>query len=389
MGIDLEGWCVSSSERMMRYQHSVRSWLGMLVVLSLLAGSMPSVAQDPADSAEEGAAAAGGEPKAVPASTEPVYDEDIAPLSKEFDEIQDFMLDTDGMYETVDTASQCRLKCTENAKCRSYSFSVKGNDKQPGPVCVITKKFVGFDPNWKFYTKTMAVDAFGKLRLMGRFKSFEGMRYIDENHYRKVTMVTEEQCLEACEEPAPEGPECRAFSYNRDKQICLLTDDGLRYSAGFTYFERNKRLKTSGETKQYEHYELEESKDQAKARSVVERRERDAALKDKKIRLEREGKEDEIKTAKKEAMMKAAIIAKESRAKFFRQKEKQEKEDTRTRLQEKRDEAARLRGSYMESVAKAQVNVDERKTKVEKQKVARTKLAISKHRQKNKGETPS
>merc|ERR1712086_1060472 len=30
MGIDLEGWCVSSSERMMRYQHSVRSWLGML-----------------------------------------------------------------------------------------------------------------------------------------------------------------------------------------------------------------------------------------------------------------------------------------------------------------------------------------------------------------------
>ena len=49
----------------MRYQHSVRSWLGMLVVLSLLAGSMPSAAQDPADSAEEGPAAA----ETVPAST--------------------------------------------------------------------------------------------------------------------------------------------------------------------------------------------------------------------------------------------------------------------------------------------------------------------------------
>merc|ERR1719253_1456044 len=337
---------------------------------------MPSAAQDPADSAEEGPAAA----ETVPASDEPVYDEDIAFLSKEFDEIKDFMLDTDGMYETVDTASQCRLKCTENVKCRSYSFSVKGNDKQPGPVCVITKKFVGFDPNWKFYTRTMAVDAFGKLRLMGRFKSFEGMRYIDDNHYRKLVNVNEQQCLEACEQPAPEGPECKAFSYNGDKQLCLLTDDGLRYSVGFTYFERNKRI--PGKQRKYEHYELEESQDQAKARSVVERQERDAALKDKKNRLEREEKEDEIKTAKKGAQLRAATVAKESGSKIARQKETQEKMDTRTRLSLKRRKAAAVRGAYMESVAKSQVNVDERKIKLDKHKQAKKIVAMQNHAEK-------
>ena len=154
---------------------------------------------------------------------------------------------------------------------------------------------------------------------------------------------------------------------------------------GFTYFERNKRIKSSGETKEYEHYELEESPDQAKARSVVERQERDAALNDKKTRLEREKKEDEIKSAKKAAQFRAAIVAKESRSKFARQKETQEKMDTRTRLLSKQRKAAAVRGAYMESVAKSQGNVDERKIKLGKHQDAKKTVAMQNHEERESG----
>ena len=104
----------------MRYQHSVRSWLGMLVVLSLLAGSMPSAAQDPADSAEEGPAAA----ETVPASTEPVYDEDIAFLSK-------------GAYECGGTPLLCvcfqsltrlKISCWTQTACMKQSTPHRSAD---------------------------------------------------------------------------------------------------------------------------------------------------------------------------------------------------------------------------------------------------------------------
>jgi len=77
------------------------------------------------------------------------------------------------------------------------------------------------------------LDAFGKLRHYGKYRSFPDIMY-QEPGYAKFKQVSVKNCQKHCNA----DKKCKAFSYRHKKQSCYLADAGIHYDPDFVYYER-------------------------------------------------------------------------------------------------------------------------------------------------------
>jgi len=100
-------------------------------------------------------------------------------------------------------------------------------------VCVWSIETIQYRIGWEFYTKIHKLDAFGKPKHYGKWRSFPDIMY-QEPGYKQLKGTTPVKCQEAC----VKDKKCQAFSFDTKKERCFLTDAGIHYDPSFTYFER-------------------------------------------------------------------------------------------------------------------------------------------------------
>ena len=170
---------------------------------------------------------------------------------------------------------------------------------------------------------------------------------------------------------------CQSYTYMRDRQECVLSEDRINYDPEYDYYENKQRV--DGDPA--------ELSDETKKRKLVERDEELAARKAKRLRLKMESKEREEKLAATEAKSIAARVAAEAKEKMRAKKEVQAKADELTMKQEASNRAAREQGEYLESVQKASRQVrhasqNVKKEREAKQVVSSRKMTHKKEKQK-------
>ena len=153
---------------------------------------------------------------------------------------------------------------------------------------------------------------------------------------------------------------CQSYSYNRDKQQCVLSEDRINYDPEYDYYENKQRV--DGDPA--------ELSDDTKKRKLVERDEELAAKKSKKLRLKMESQEREEELAEMQRNQVAKRVAAEAKGKMVANKEVQAKADELTLKQTETIRAAREQGEYLESVQKASLQVAHASKNVKKHKLA-------------------
>lgn len=228
---------------------------------------------------------------------------------------------------------------------------------------------VQFDPSWEFHTKTYAMDWNGKLVMSGDFQGFPGMRFVEERFYQRHKGYD----LDTCSQDCKDDQKCKAFSYNQDSMECQMSDGGLRYAPGFTYYERNQPVK--GHKGKFVHFpapELEHDKIARLEEEASMKREAKAA---KKVRKEREHKAYLAELEQKAVRARVARVAKEAQDKQEQTRERAAKVEARKQRVAKASEAALQRGEYAESVFKSQESVQTAKKRLDKEQAGKKSLS--------------
>jgi len=305
-------------------------------------------------------------PQAQQASTDNPY------LTREFDSVKNFALDIDGMRETVKDREACEVKCLERDSCRSYSWSPTGTKDKPGRTCIWSAKYIGFDPEWVFHTRTYGVDVSGQLTMTGPFRSFPGMRFVEDRFHSETTGVTEDECKQSCEADG----KCMAFSYSDSTRECLLSDSAVRFVPGFTYYERNQPV--AGKKGKFKYYPKPESRSQKRETQKVQLKEMTLAETDK---LAREKKEQKADTVRKQMQQKTELKESTDKAAQKQREATHEQTAKHVALQKqliKDEKVAEERGKYSETVQKASGNVLQARLKYNKERRAKTAVAKAK-----------
>ena len=165
---------------------------------------------------------------------------------------------------------------------------------------------------------------------------------------------------------------CQSYSYNRDKQQCVLSEDRINYDPDYDYYENKQRV--DGDPA--------ELSDDTKKRKIIERDEELAAKKAKRLRLKMESKEREDELAEMQRNQVAKRVAAEAKGKMVANKEVQAKADELTLKQTETFRAAREQGEYLESVQKASLQVAHASKNVKKHMLARQLVSSQKFHKK-------
>merc|ERR1719498_2100069 len=148
-------------------------------------------------------------------------------VKKGYDQIPGFVFRHMGQEIITTTKQKCEETCDENEGCRSYSYNAEKK------VCVWSIEAIQYRIGWEFFCKVKVIDAFGKRVHQGKWRSFPDIMY-QEPGYKKYNSVSTMQCQEHCSKDA----KCQAFSYDRKRQRCYLTDAGIHYDPSYMYYER-------------------------------------------------------------------------------------------------------------------------------------------------------
>merc|ERR1711988_137526 len=114
--------------------------------------------------------------------------------------------------------ASCRLGCTADAKCRSFSYNPKSKE------CLISNEALRFDPDFLMETKA-------KRSKVKKFRKFPGLFYRYEG-WLKVTGQTLSQCEAKC----ASSDKCNALCYRSKDMTCLLSPKGVSFEENFTYY---------------------------------------------------------------------------------------------------------------------------------------------------------
>lgn len=173
----------------------------------------------------------GGDPP--PAPKEPADEEDEKP--EKFNKIPFFVFKDGAKNEpTVETRRQCEDTCLGRPSCKSYSFSENKQD------CLTSTNRLAFNGEFTFYSRRVYGDEKGSGdKLMSRYRAFPGLVFQSKD-WTRYDEQTEADCKRFCDTAVDgHGRKCNGYSYDLDKQICMLSPFGLQYENDYDYYERN------------------------------------------------------------------------------------------------------------------------------------------------------
>merc|ERR1712166_883166 len=267
----------------------------------------------------------------------------------------------------------CQNKCNSDKLCRGFSFKASSDPRSPFEAkCYVTNVGLIYHWGWDLHVRGVKINAQGQEIPSTKFYNFPGMTvHTEVGRFEKINL---EQCHERCTELAKKEDDhkCQSYSYNRDTQQCVLSEDRINYDPEYDYYENKQRV--DGDPA--------ELSDDTKKRKIIERDEELAAKKAKRLRLKMESKEREEKLAEMQRNQAAKRVAAEAKGKMVANKEVQAKADELTLKQTETNKAAREQGEYLESVQKARFQVAHASKKVKKHMLARQLVSSQKSRNK-------
>lgn len=200
-------------------------------------------AQAAAMAVREEAIAAGALTRTGPSM--PNSNQEAVPVKKEADEEGlkpeqfskiPFFVFKDGATNEKDADSQqkCQDVCLGRTTCKSYSWSRKQKD------CLTSKHKLSFNGEYTFYTRRVYAGEKGSGdALMGRYRAFAGLVFQSKD-FTRYEEKTVDECKKFCDTAVDgHGRKCNGFSYNEDKEVCMLSPFGLQYETNYDYYERN------------------------------------------------------------------------------------------------------------------------------------------------------
>merc|ERR1719506_615915 len=260
-------------------------------------------------------------------------------VKKGYDQIPGFVFRHMGQEIITTTKQKCEETCDENEGCRSYSYNAEKK------VCVWSIEAIQYRIGWEFFCKVKVIDAFGKRVHQGKWRSFPDIMY-QEPGYKKYNSVSTMQCQEHCSKDA----KCQAFSYDRKRQRCYLTDAGIHYDPSYMYYERLGMPAKKN------------AMDEADKQEQIQADER-SAKRAKRARLVASMNKMEEENNRAMTEMKAKSNAREARSKT-EEKAMAERRLQREKSLEKRDKRlAKMKSVYNEGYFKAKGVAAEKKSK--------------------------
>merc|ERR1712166_3063 len=269
--------------------------------------------------------------------------------------------------------AMCQNACNSDNLCRGFSFKASSDPRSPFEAkCYVTNVGLIYHWGWDLHVRGVNINAQGQEIPSTKFYNFPGMTvHTEVGRFEKINL---EQCHERCTELTKQEDDhkCQSYSYNRDKQQCVLSEDRINYDPEYDYYENKQRV--DGDPS--------ELSDDTKKRKIIERDEELAAKKAKKLRLKMESKEREEKLAEMQRNQVAKRVAAEAKGKMVANKEVQAKADELKLKETATSKAAREQGEYLESVQKARFQVAHASKNVKKHMLARQLVSSQKFHKK-------
>merc|ERR1719424_2040842 len=266
--------------------------------------------------------------------------------------------------------AMCQKSCNSDNLCRGFSFKASSDPQSPFQAkCYVTNVGLIYHWGWDLHVRGVKINAQGQEIPSTKFYNFPGMTvHTVVGRFEKINL---EQCHERCTEltKKEDDHKCQSYSYNRDKQQCVLSEDRINYDPDYDYYENKQRV--DGDPA--------ELSDDTKKRKLVERDEELAAKKSKKLRLKMESQEREEKLAEMQRNQVAKRVAAEAKGKMVANKEVQAKADELKLKETATSKAAREQGEYLESVEKARLQVAHASKNVKKHMLARQLVSSEKY----------
>lgn len=271
-----------------------------------------------------------------------------------YDSIPGFVLRHMGQEQTTSTQVDCEALCDKEPTCRSYSFNPKIHN------CVWSIETIRYRSGWEFWTKVHDLDAFGKLRHYGKYRSFPDIMY-QEPGYAKYKQITVKNCQKHCNK----DKKCKAFSYQLARKRCYLADSGIHYDPDYQYFER-RGMKPRRNAMDVEDYQESLQQDEIAAKKAKRKR-IIASINEREDKNQRTAQEMKSKSNVREASVKEG------------EKNMAEKRLAREKTLEAHDKRlARMKAVYNEGYFKAKGVAAEKKTKEKDIKGLRAKEVADK-----------
>merc|ERR1712166_470491 len=251
--------------------------------------------------------------------------------------------------------AMCQNAFNSDNLCRGFSFKASSDPQSPFEAkCYATNVGLIYHWGWDLHVRGVKINAQGQEIPSTKFYNFPGMTvHTEVGRFEKINL---EQCHERCTEltKKEDDHKCQSYSYNRDKQQCVLSEDRINYDPDYDYYENKQRV--DGDPA--------ELSDDTKKRKIIERDEELAAKKAKRLRVKMESKEREDKLAEMQRNQVAKRVDAEAKGK------------TET------NKAAREQGEYLESVQKARLQAAHASKNVKKHMLARQLVSSQKFHKK-------
>merc|ERR1712072_327925 len=250
----------------------------------------------------------------------------------------------------------CENVCNQHRNC--HSFSYRAGDKR----CMWSEGALRYDSKFAFFMKISKMDDMGQMKPTGKYKRFDSLVY-KEKGWRKLT-AGQADCQDLCNKMN----KCSSYSYREFDNLCLMSDDGVKYDTDFTYYEREHppRAKTTKtkirvlaqqspkkRIKGTQKLLRQKARSAAKAISKVQKKMKKGRKTTESYANEREAKlRASIRTAVKERKAKGAMRIKTD--KYWSQERSVKNTFKRSRKEAKTKAAVRIRSAFQEGYMKAQ-----------------------------------
>jgi len=273
----------------------------------------------------------------------------LRPAETKYVQIPNFVLRHMGEEQKVRNQMACERICSSQKSCLSFSFRAKDR------LCVWSIEALHYRYDWVFYTKVHELNAFGKWKHGGKYRSFPGIMY-QEPGYKRFKGKTVAQCQKLC----TKDEKCKAFSYHEGGERCYMADSGIHYDPQFMYFEKAavKKRKSASDLEDRQEELQKQEKDAKKGK-------RDRILASMK---KREKASKQTETEMRNKRMTREMSLKKKNQKVAKKRLKREKT-----LESRDKRLARMKAAYNEGYFKAKGVAAEKKTKEKDIKALRKK----------------
>jgi len=263
----------------------------------------------------------------------------VAANTKEFTLIPNFFYA--GMPANVKNRDACRKKCVEHAECRSFSY------KSTTKKCFWSTGSIRYNNEWDFYSKEYDLDGFGRMVPTSNFNKFNGLFAIDKDQNMKTVHGKN---VDECKSECNDDSKCLSFSYHEGEHACLMGISKVEYSAGWSYYERNKAPAVKGG--KWLPYPLRLDAYHAKQRQEELKTLKLFAERDEKVRVKKERKAEIVKKRFVYMKKKSERLSKEEKVKQFAREQVSKKKKVRKDEYKEDKDAAREKGKFDEAYHK-------------------------------------